>query len=82
MTEPVNVMVAPETCRERGTENSGRIHRGTGKRSTKQNVESDCRSNDETGNAAGSARIDCGGMNNENEKESQDGFHQNTLKRV
>ena len=75
-------MVAPETCRERGTENSGRIHRGTGKRSAKQNVESDGRSNDEAGNATGSARIDCRGMNDEDEKESQDGFHQNALKGV
>ena len=75
-------MVAPETCRQRGTENSGGIHGGTGQRSAKQNIESDGGSNDEAGNAAGSARIDCRGMNNEDEKKSQDGFHQNALKRV
>src|ERR1700676_2747439 len=72
-------MIAPETGRERGTENSRRVHGGAGERSTKQDIERDGRSDDQAGHATRAALIDGGGMNNENEKESENRFNENSL---
>ena len=69
-SDPINVMIVPEICRNSRAKHACGIHGRPGKRSPKQNVESDCRSNDEAGDAPRSAFIDGGAMNHKHEKES------------
>src|SRR5438552_18908596 len=52
-----------------------------GKRSPEENVQSDCRSNDEAGNTPRPAFVDGGAMEHEHEKKSEDPFDQNSLPR-
>ena len=69
-SDPINVMIVPEICRNSRAKHACGIHGRPGKRSPKQNVESDCRSNDEAGDAPRPAFIDGGAMNHKHEKES------------
>src|SRR5437867_1228077 len=74
-------MVMPKICSEGGPEDARRIHGCAGKWSAEQDVERDCRSNRETGDAP-SAFIDRGAVDDKDEKEGEDCFHQNSLGRV
>ena len=74
-------MVVPKICSHGRTEHARGIHGRAGKRSSKQNVERDCRSNDEAGDAPWPAFVDGGAVNHEYEKESEDPFDQNSLPR-
>ena len=74
-------MVVPKICCNGGAEHARGIHGRAGERSSKQNVESDCRSDNEAGDAPRPPFIDCHPVNDEHEKESENPFDQNPLPR-
>lgn len=69
----------PKAGRDRRAEDTRRIHRGTSEGSTKQNIERDRRADRESRHAA-TALVDSSRMHNENEKERQDRFDQDSLR--
>src|SRR5205809_6351593 len=74
-------MVVPKICRNGGAEHARGIHSRAGERSSKENIESDCRSDDQPGNAPRAAFINGGAVNDKHEKESENPFDQNSLPR-
>ena len=50
-------MIVPEICGHSRTKYARRVHGRAGERSSKENVEGDCRSNDQTGDATRPAFI-------------------------
>src|SRR5881392_2458077 len=62
-------MVVPKICRNGGAEHARGIHSRTGERSSKENIESDCRSDDQPDNAPRAAFINGGAVNDKHEKE-------------
>jgi hypothetical protein len=74
-------MVVPKICRNGGAEHARGIHSRAGKRSSKQNVERDGRSDNETGDAPRAAFVNGGAVNDKHEKESENPFDQNPLPR-
>src|SRR5437868_10272029 len=72
-------MVMPKICCYRWAKHSRGIHRGPGERTSEQDVECDGRSNRKPRQTA-SAWIHGGAVNHEDEKESQNSFHQNSLR--
>src|SRR5207253_7677525 len=76
---PVSVEVMPKMGRDRWTKHSGRIHRGPGERASEQDVEGDGRSNRKPCQTA-RTWIHCRAVDHEYEKESQNSFHQNSLR--
>ncbi|TMP92407.1 MAG: hypothetical protein E6L07_12260 [Verrucomicrobia bacterium] len=67
--DPINIVVVPKICRHGRTKNARGIHSRAGKRSPKQDVESDCSSNDEAGDPPRPTLVNGRAMNHENEKE-------------
>src|SRR6266699_2548575 len=74
-------MVVPEICCHSRTEDSCGIHRRPGERPPKQDVESNCRSNNQTGNPPWPTFIHGSAMHYEDEKVRENSFHQNPLPR-
>src|SRR5467141_3393285 len=74
-------MVVPKICCNGRTEYARGIHCRAGKRSSKQNVERDCRSDNEAGNATRPAFVNGRAVNHKHEKESENPLDQNSLPR-
>ncbi len=74
-------MVVPKICRNGGAEHARGIHGRAGKRSPKQNVERDCRSDNEAGDAPRAAFVNGGAVNDKHEKKGENRFDQNSLPR-
>src|ERR1700682_5744131 len=73
-------MHLPETSDESGAKDARRVHRRSRERSTKQNIQRDCRANRQTRSAPPSF-IHYGPVHNKNKEERQDSFDQDTLPR-
>jgi hypothetical protein len=74
-------MIVPKICGNRGTEDTRGVHGRAGKRSSEQDVESNCRSYNESSDTSRPSFIDSGAMNHKHQKESQDPFDQDPLSR-
>src|SRR5213596_1307048 len=74
-------MVVPKICCNGRTEHTRGIHCRARKRSPKQNVQRDCRSDNEPGDATRPPFVNGGAMNHKHEKESENPFDQNSLPR-
>jgi hypothetical protein len=74
-------MVVPKISGYSRAKHTRGIHRRASKRSPKQDVERDCRANDETGDAPRPPLIDCHSTNHEHERERKNSFDEYSLPR-
>jgi hypothetical protein len=67
-------MIVPKICGHSGTENTRGVHSRASKGASEQDVECDCRSNNEPGDPLWPPFIDSSAMNHKYQKERQDPF--------